>query len=140
MRGRVRVKAMGRKLKQACAALLLAAVLALCACAGEAEQYNNFLLDLDIMSRTEVAFAKVEREESVFFLKRDLDALREDIESVSWENETAAGITGALSGAARLLAESLEAREAGEEDVALALLGEAAASFEQARRMLVEFR
>jgi len=128
-------------MRRAGVAVLFTAILVLSACAvSVAEQYNNFLLDLDIIVRMEVSFAKVEQGDTGVFLKRDLDSLREDIGSVSWEDENAAAVSGQLDGAVRLLLESVEAREEGGAGAAEERYDEAVESFAQARMLLDRFK
>ena len=119
---------------------VLAALAILAACAPQPQVlFNNFISDLDITGRFEEYVAEVERGRSSSYLTRQIDALSDDLETMTLDNAEAQDITLKLLNACSQLKQSVENYMQGEEFAARQNLYDASKLYDDAKKQFNDF-
>ncbi|MGI6152926.1 MAG: hypothetical protein ACOYJB_03705 [Christensenellaceae bacterium] len=121
------------------ALILLAVFLGSCSI-SDYERYNDFLADLDVYSRMDIAFYEAAKQNVLFYTKADLATLEQDLATLDIGNEDIVYINTRLLDAVGNLCAATEACNAGNTDEYEELFKLAENQYAEARLILSESR
>ena len=88
--------------------ILMLSICILFACASPAGDYENFLLDMDVITRFDICFSKISDNDTSSYTKAELNALIQDLASWKSDYQIATEANDLFSQAARCLIDSIE--------------------------------
>lgn len=122
-------------------AIILFSILLLFSCAfPDVQRYDDFLMDLDVYNRLDIAFYEVQREDASLYTKADLGTLVEDLNTLGLTGEEVKDINVFFKEAAGYLTNGIAAYESGQDALYEELLEDATYSYEHAKVLLNELR
>ncbi len=123
--------------KTLCMGVVLTFVLTLCSCAiSPGERYNNFIDDLDVVTRMEVALQQQKEGGMTAYVTADMETLEQDLSTLRTSDDELLRINENFVEATRLLRQSQAAVEQEDADAAKIACLKAKAYFDKGLRMI----
>ena len=111
----------------------------LCGCTlTPVEQYNDFLVDLDIVMRIDMCLNQISEENPSWYTRADIKTIQQDLQTLRTDDENILAINDEFIGVAREMENSIALLDGGNPQAAQESYELAEESFEEAKSMLAQ--